>query len=118
MDDKDLLNAATGYVAGNAIAKNMADNLRKQREELEKRHAHVTSQEVLTTEIAKFLLNGNNDGAFEYLNNCFNTEVIGIAQHQDYYKCSLETMIQRVKDKYQPFYDRIERPMPQKQPPV
>ena len=47
MDNEDLLNAGAGYVAGSSISKGIANNLRKQREEMEKKLAHITSEEVL-----------------------------------------------------------------------
>lgn len=43
MDNEDLLNAGMGYVAGNSMMRGIADNLRRQREEVEKRLAHITN---------------------------------------------------------------------------
>ena len=37
MDNKDLLNAGAGYLAGSSITRGVADNLRRQREEIEKK---------------------------------------------------------------------------------
>ena len=113
MDNEDLLNAGAGYVAGSSISKGIANNLRKQREEMEKKLAHITSEEVLAAEIAKFLLSENRNGAYEYLNSHFNEEIIDAAQNQTDYIYSLETMLKRKKDKYNPFYERTGMPMPE-----
>lgn len=67
MDNEDLLNAGAGYVAGSSITRGIANNLRKQREEMEKKLAHITSEEVLSAEVAKFLLSEDRNGAYEYL---------------------------------------------------
>lgn len=106
MDNEDLLNAGAGYVAGSSISKGIANNLRKQREELEKKLAHITPEEVLAAEIAKFLLSENKNGAYEYLNSHFSEEIIEAAQNQTDYIYSLETMLKKKKDKYNPFYEK------------
>lgn len=113
MDNEDLLNAGAGYVAGSSISKGIANNLRKQREEMKKKLAHITSEEVLAAEIAKFLLSENRNGAYEYLNSHFNEEIIDAAQNQTDYIYSLETMLKRKKDKYNPFYEKIGMTMPE-----
>lgn len=113
MDNQDLLNAGAGYTAGRSITSGIANNLRKQREEIEKKLAHITSEEVLSTEIAKFLLDEDKNGAYEYLNAHFKEEIIDIAQNQKNYIYSLETMLKKKKDKYNPFYEKIGIPMPQ-----
>lgn len=113
MDNEDLLNAGAGYVAGSSISKGIANNLRKQREEMGKKLAHITSEEVLAAEIAKFLLSGNGDGAYEYLNSHFNEEIIDAAQNQTDYIYSLETILKRKRNKYNPFYEKIGMTMPE-----
>lgn len=113
MDNKDLLNAGTGYLAGSSITRGVADNLRRQREEIEKKLAHITSEEVLSAEIAKFLLKEDKDGAYQYLNDHFNEEIIDAAQRQTDFIYSLETMLKKKKDKYNPFYEKIGMPMPE-----
>ena len=95
MDNKDLLNAGAGYVAGSSITRGVADNLRRQREEIEKKLAHITSEEVLSAEIAKFLLKEDKDGAYQYLNDHFNEEIIDAAQRQTDFIYSLETMLKK-----------------------
>lgn len=113
MNNRDLLNAASGYVAGNAISNNVVSALRKQNEELSRKLAHTLSEETLSAEIAKFILSDNKQGAFEYLNSHFNEEIVDAAQNQKDYIYSLETIIKKRKDKYMPFYERIGMEMPE-----
>lgn len=113
MDEKDLINAASGYVAGNAVSNSVINNLRKYREEAERKLAHWTSEETISAEIAKFILSDNRQGAFEYLNAHFNEEIVDAAQRQKDYIYSLETIIQKRKDKFLPFYQKIGMDMPE-----
>ena len=102
-----------GYAAGNSIARGIAGNLRRQREEMEKKMAHITSEEVLSAEVAKFLWKEDKIGAKQYLDDHFSEEIIDAAQRQTDYIYPLETMLKRIKDKYSPFYERIGMPMPE-----
>lgn len=113
MDNRDLLNAVTGYVAGSSIARGVTGSLRRQREAMERKLAHITSKEVLSAEVAKFLLSEDRNGAYEYLNARFNEEIVYAAQNQTDYIYSLETIIRMRKDKYNPYYERIGMRMPQ-----
>ena len=72
MNDRDLINAASGYVAGKAVSNSVISGLRKYNEEAARKLAHWTPEETLSAEIAKFLLLGDKQGAFEYLNSHFN----------------------------------------------
>ena len=113
MDEKNLINAASGYVAGNAVSNSVINNLRKYSEEAERKLAHWTSEETISAEIAKFILSDNKQGAFEYLNAQFNEEIVDAAQRQKDYIYSLETIIQKRKDKFLPFYQKIGMDMPE-----
>ena len=72
MNDRDLINAASGYVAGNAVSNSVISGLRKYSEEAQRKLAHITSEETLSAEIAKFILSDNKQGAFNYLNEHLN----------------------------------------------
>lgn len=113
MDEKNLINAASGYIAGNAVSNSVINNLRKYSEEAERKLAHWTSEETISAEIAKFILSDNKQGAFEYLNAHFNEEIVDAAQRQKDYIYSLETIIQKRKDKFLPFYQKIGMDMPE-----
>lgn len=109
----DLIKAGTGCVAGNAIANNIAYNLRKQREELEAKYRHITSKELLQEGVAKFILSDKRDEAYEWLNESIQTEFIGYAKQQtDTYKPLRETM-DEVRQKYAPFYQKLGKNMPE-----
>lgn len=113
MDEKNLINAASGYAAGNAVSNSVINNLRKYSEEAERKLAHWTPEETISAEIAKFILSDNKQGAFEYLNAHFNEEIVDAAQRQKDYIYSLETIIQKRKDKFLPFYQKIGMDMPE-----
>ena len=113
MNDRDLINAASGYVAGNAVSNSVISGLRKYSEEAQRKLAHWTPEETLSAEIAKFLLSGDKQGALEYLNSHFNEEIVDAAQNQKDFIYSLETILIKRKDKYMPFYKRIGIDMPE-----
>ena len=113
MSEKDLINAASGYVTGNAISNNVIRGLRKYSEDAARKLAHITTEEVLSAEVAKFILSNNKQEAFEYLNAHFNEEIVNAAQNQKDYIYSLETIIKKRIDKYTPFYQRIGMDMPE-----
>lgn len=113
MDNRDLINAASGYVAGNAVSNSVIGGLRKYREEAARKLAHITTEEMLSAEIAKFILSDNKQGAFEYLNAHFNEEIVDAAQNQNDYIYSLETILKKRIDKYMPFYQKIGMDMPE-----
>lgn len=112
MNNNDLIKVASGYVAGKSISSGVISDLRKQREEIERKLLYVKTEEVLSAEIAKFILSDNKQAAYEYLNFHFNEEIVYVAQNQNDYIYSLETMIQKRRDKYVPFYQKIEMDMP------
>lgn len=113
MNTEDLLSAGAGYVAGSSISRGMAGNLRRKREEIERKLAHFTTEKVLSAEVAKFLLTDDKKGAYEYLNLHLNEEIVDAAQNQADYIYSLETILKMRKDKYNPFYEKIGMQMPQ-----
>lgn len=113
IDEKNLINAVSGYVAGNVVSNSVISSLRKYNEEVERKLTHWTSEETISAEIAKFILSDNKQGAFEYLNAHFNEEIVDAAQRQKDYIYSLKTIIQKRKDKFLPFYQKIGMDMPE-----
>ena len=89
-------------------------DMRRKRLDYERRSAHQMKEETLNVVVAKYLLNDDEEGAFEYLNECFKNEVIDDCQHQSDRNYSLETILLKRKAKYAPFYERICKPMPEK----
>lgn len=55
MNNKDLLNADAGHVARSSITRDAADSLRRRRKKWRKTR-HITSGEILSAKMAKFLL--------------------------------------------------------------
>ena len=94
------------------------DEIHKENEKLKKEHekrtSHETKEEVLSSEIAKYLLNDDREGALEYLNARFMEEIIDDCQHQELRNFSLETVLVKRKNKYAPFYMKIGKAMPEK----
>ena len=113
MNDRDLINAASGYVTGNAVSNSVINGLRKSRKEVERKLSHVTSEETLSSEIAKFILSDDKQGAFKYLNEHLNEEVVDAGQNQKDYIYSLETILKRKINKYMPYYQKIGMDMPE-----
>jgi hypothetical protein len=103
-----------GYIAGNMVMGTVVGDMRRKRLDYERRTAHQMKEESLNTTVAKFLLNDDADGAMEFLNNCFMDEVIDDCQNQADRNYSLETILVKRKAKYNPFYERIGKPMPEK----
>ena len=93
------------------------DEISKENEKLKKEHekrtSHETKEEVLSSEIARYLLNDDRDGALEYLNSRFMEEIIDDCQHQELRNFSLETVLMKRKNKYAPFYMKIGKTMPE-----
>ena len=102
-----------GFFVANSIAGSMSHSLREQRMELEMQMAHITTEEILSEQVELFMASEDIDGAYEYLNTCFNEEIIDAAQNQQDYVYSLETLLEMRKDKYNPFYERIGKKMPE-----
>ena len=107
-------NGLKGYMAGRAVMGNVVGEMRRSRKDYQRRSAHQMKDEALSAAVAKFLLNDDADSAFEFLNDCFMDEVIDDAQHQKDRNYSLETILEKRKAKYLPYYERIGKSMPEK----
>ena len=112
MDNKDIINAGAGYVAGNAITNSMIQNLRKYSEEHKEFFANHLTEEQLTESVAKYILANDYDSAFEFLNSHLNNEIVYACSHQKEFIKPLSELIEMRRNKYQPFYAKINREMP------
>lgn len=112
MRNKDIIDAVRGYVVGNAFSKALISNLDKELEEIRRKKGNTTSVEVLSAEVAKFLLAENKQGAFEYLNEQLTKDLISLAQNQRVLTCPLDTMIKQQYSKYLPIYKRVGMDIP------
>lgn len=106
-------NGLKGYMAGRAVMGNVVGEMRRSREDYQRRSAHQMKEEILSKTVAKFLLSDDADSAFDFLNDCFMGEVIADAQHQKDRNYSLDTILEKRKAKYLPYYERIGKPMPE-----
>ena len=106
-------NTTKTYLTGNAVLGNVVGDMRRTREDYQRRSAHQTKDETLNAIVAKFLLSDDADSAFNFLNDCFMDEVIDDARHQSDRNYSLETILVKRKAKYAPYYERIGMPMPE-----
>lgn len=114
MNDGEFRSSMRGYIYGRAFSNTLNSNLENLHKELARKNALTTSVNVISAEVAKLILSDNKQGAYQYLNTCFMDDIISIAMNQRDFIYSLETMIQRQKDKFSPFYKRIEMEMPEK----
>ena len=106
-------NSTKTVLAENAILGNVVGDMRRAREDYQRKSAHQQKDETLNAIVAKFLLSDDADSACNFLNDCFMDEVIDDAQHQKDRNYSLETILVKRKSKYAPYYERIGMPMPE-----
>lgn len=113
MDNKDIINAGTGYLAGSSVVNSTIHSLRRYSEEHKEFFDNHLTEEQLTETIAKYVLADDYDSAFEFLNNHINNEIIYACSHQKEFIKPLSELIQMRINKYSPFYEKINREMPQ-----
>lgn len=119
MENKDLYNAARGYFAANALAGSIASGLAEQnRREAMKLaqvtsfYAHYLTEKEIASKVGHYIFCRNIPAAYEFLNNSLKAEMIHDCQNQKEFKKHLSELIVLRKDKYRPFYEKIERTMP------
>lgn len=115
MDNRDLINAGTGYLAGRAIVNNAVYELRKQREKIEeeiKFFENYLTETQLSDKVGNYLISNDIDKAYEFLNNSLKLEIVHDCQNQKKFKTGLAGLIEERRNKYIPFYAKIQREMP------
>lgn len=124
MNDNDILGAAGGYVAGNAMAKNLSRSLQAQLDELDRKKQSLSKEldwweenfppkEKISETVAKYILSDKKDEALGYLNGKLLGEMVEAAKAQDKFEIPLAEKISRSLDKYGPFYEKIGSPVPE-----
>ena len=113
MTFQEFQNWTSGYFSGKAVGNILISGVKKYREEIAERMKHWTPEETINFEVAKFIMAENKQGAFEYLNEHLQEEIIDATMRQNDYIYSLETIIKKRKDKYMPFYEKIGMEMPE-----
>lgn len=58
-----------GYIAGRAVMGNVVGEMRRSREDYQRRAAHQMKEEALSAAVVKLLLSDDADSAFEFLND-------------------------------------------------
>ena len=119
MSNRELYNAARGYMTANAVfgsvASELAESNRRQELEIAKIasfYSHYLSEKQIADKIGRYLFCMNVGAAYEFLNNSLKAEIMHDCQNQKEFKTHLSELIERRKEKYRPFYGKIERAMP------
>ena len=119
MNNHDLYNAARGYWTANAVigsaASKMADLNRQESAkfaEMALFNSHYLSEKQLADKIGNYILYNDLVGAYEFLNRSLKNEIIHDCQNQKEFTTHLSELIEQRKDKYRPFYQKIDMSMP------
>lgn len=115
IDNKDLINAGTGYLAGRAIVNNAAFELRKYNEKIEedlKFFANYLNEAQLSDKIGNCIISNDIDAAYGFLNNSLKHEIVHDCQNKKKFELELADLIDMRRNKYMPFYAKIQREMP------
>lgn len=119
MNNQELYNAARGYMTANAVfgsvASELAESNRRQAVEIAKItsfYSHYLSEKQIADKIGRYLFCMNVGAAYEFLNNSLKAEIMHDCHNQKEFKAHLSELIEQRREKYRPFYDKIERTMP------
>ena len=119
MGNQNLNNAARGYWIANAVigsaASKMADLNRQEQAkitEINNFYSHYQSEKQLADRTGCYMLCNDLTGAFEYLNKSLKNEIIHDCLHQKEFTTPLSALIEKRKEKYRPFYQKIDMSMP------
>ena len=118
MDEKTFRRVAAGYMVTNSIARSAASELaeinRKEALEIAKItsfYSHYMTEKQLADRVGAYLLTSNLTSAFEFLNKSLMAEIVHDCQNQTEFTTHLSELIEMRKDKYRPFYQKIEMQM-------
>jgi hypothetical protein len=120
MDNQDVYRLARNYMVTNAVigsaASKMAQLNREQAAQIAEIHrfyAHYKSDKEIADQVGRFMLLNRKAEAFAYLNNSLRNEMIHDCQNQKEFTTHLSELIECRKDKYRPFYEKIDMQMPE-----
>lgn len=120
MNNPDLYKAARGYWTANAITGSIASELAAlNREEaarvaeVQKFYSHYLSEKELGHKVGHYILLGRLNEAYDFLNESIRREITHDCQNQKEFKTHLTNLISQRKDKYRPFYQKIDRTIPE-----
>ena len=120
MENQDFYKLARNYMITNAIigsaASKMAQLNREESAKIAEIHrfyAHYKSDKEIADQVGRFMLLNRKAEAFAFLNNSLRNEMIHDCQNQKEFTTHLSEQIELRKDKYRPFYEKIEMEMPE-----
>ena len=119
MNNQDLYKAARGYWTANAVVGSAASKMAQLNREQEAKIAEITSfyshyqsEKQLADRIGTYIVCNDLVGAYEFLNRALKNEIIHDCQNQKEFTTHLSELIEQRKDKYRPFYQKIDMSMP------
>ena len=119
MNNSDFFKTARGYWTANAVigssASKMADLNREQAAkiaEITSFYSHYLSKVQLADRIGHYIICNDLVGAYEFLNRSLKNELIHDCQNQKEFTTHLSELIEQRKEKYRPFYQKIDMAMP------
>ena len=119
MNNPDLYKAARGYWTANAITGSVASELaslnRQQTAkiaEINRFYSHYLTEKQLGDKIGHYILLGRTNQAYDFLNESLKREIIHDCQNQKEFKIHLSELINQRKEKYRPFYQKINMSIP------
>lgn len=123
MNNNDILNAAGGYIAGDAMSKGISQNLQNELAKLEKQGKELDAElkfwestypqaNTISEVVANAILSDKKDDAYSYLNDKLRGELIDRTKRQEHFRITLSEGIEMSRNKYSPFYEKLGRPMP------
>lgn len=123
MNNNDLMNAAGGYIAGDALSKGISQNLQNELAKLEKQGKELDAElkfwestypqaNTISEVVANAILSDKKDDAYSYLNDKLRGELIDRTKRQEHFRITLSEGIEMSRNKYSPFYEKLGRPMP------
>ena len=119
MNNQDFYKTAANYWTANAVigsaASKMAELNREETAklaEITRFYSHYMSEKQLADKVGVYILCKDIVGAYEFLNRSLRNEIIHDCQNQKAFKTHLPALMEERKDKYRPFYQKIEMPMP------
>ena len=120
MNNPDLYKAARGYWTAHAITGSVAAELAAlNREEaarvaeVQRFYSHYISEKELGHKVGHYILLGRLNEAYDFLNESIRREITHDCQNQKEFKTHLTDLISQRKDKYRPFYQKIDRTIPE-----
>lgn len=119
MNNHDFYKTAANYWTANAVIGSAASKMAElNREaaakvtEISRFYSHYMSEKQLADKVGIYILCKDFVGAYEFLNRSLRNEIIHDCQNQKAFRTHLPALMEERKNKYRPFYQKIEMQMP------